>query len=1016
MKKGISICIILVLLFSSFIVGAEPIKIYAEDTKDDILLMNEQLIYNKQDNGERNYSKKGYTYSGYSYDEHKGKKEVYLGENGEKIEFSHGYIEKTNDTTGKKQIIIDDFDGSLFVTNDHIYYVSTKYTQGEYYNDCWDGVDYVRTDLNGKNREVLYHDDYVPFGTGIGEYPSYLVTSEYIYISKYNIERVNLTTKKHDTVCNIDINERTGSDWITLNFVINDNYYFYLSDNQQGEPNNENLPDLCNGYFKYNREKGLEYIFEIDEYISDETYWNDNGDGTQILTRKNNFVIKKAGFNDVNYNEEMLKESDNSFTYKEESPFTANGIYFTSTNNGSRIEWFYSFNSSELTKIISQSHSSFKCGTKKYSGDCGFYYKDSYFDNDSSEYNHSLATMSLCMALSSYNNHSASDTDYSNADKNIYDLLKKCGFTDYAEYSYTIKPSVDSVACAIASKDLNDNTKLIAIAVRSGGYEKEWSSNMHIGLSNDHTGFDDSSKKVLKDIKNYISDLGIKGNAKFWITGFSRGAAVATQTAAKLNELKIDGLSFDKSKIFAYGFATPAGALKSNNPTNSDYNNIFNIIHYADIVPLIAPGDWNFLRYGQTYMFPFSESNSKSSVYEQKMIEYLENNLKAEYKVDEFAVTYSIADNDSLGTFNRKLIKSMSRTIGSRVLYVSVYEKQMMNIMKNDSTIGKVGTAWTSNYTTMNSILILLGYQTVLHPFLTSTLMTNLDKVAVVHSEDENYMAWMQSMDSNYVNESQPLFSNGDYRVVKINCPVDINVYDSKKKLVASIKNDIPQKIENSCIISSIDENDQKIIYLPADEKYTIDIIAREDCKTSYTINECTGVNSDVSRIVSYSSVKIMKGDKLSGTLNAYSGDELNNTELNGSSVEYDLKHNEDVLTSTLNISGDDVEKYTYSVTTNVDEAKGSVNGGGVFNYGDFCKVTVTPKGNNEFYGWYIDGKKVSSDLEYRFEVNDNIKITAAFEKQYDNNLIMFVIFGVILFVVLVVVIILVQKKRNKNK
>lgn len=317
---------------------------------DDISLMNEQTLglstYEIEGVTLHYFSKNGFTYK-VIRDDGLIKSETFTDYNGEQIELGHSAcIEKINDNTGEKEIIIDDYDGQLIVTDHYIYYTSMKYKQGKYYNDCYDGVNYVRTDLNGENKEIIYHDEYRPFGSSIGGSPTFLVTNEYMYVSKYNIVRIDLETKEKEIVCNIDINELTGSDWIDLNFVFDDTYYFFLADNQQSEPENENLPDICYGFFKYNVETGLDYIIEIDSEYAD-SYWRDNGDGTKTMQTNSNYLIKMKGLESIKLKDTELPDEYN-FSYKTPTPFSETGIYFTQENGK---EYFYSFDSNTLELI-----------------------------------------------------------------------------------------------------------------------------------------------------------------------------------------------------------------------------------------------------------------------------------------------------------------------------------------------------------------------------------------------------------------------------------------------------------------------------------------------------------------------------------------------------------------------------------------------------------------------------------------------------------------------------------------
>ncbi len=643
----------------------------------------------------------------------------------------------------------------------------------------------------------------------------------------------------------------------------------------------------------------------------------------------------------------------------------------------------------DSTKLKPQS---FKVVNKPYEGKYGFYYTDDYFKKPATKYNQSLATMSLCLALSTYQDED--EKIYDKNVKNVKNLFGKCGFvvdgadSTFQQQNYDIKTGTDTIACSFANKKIGDST-LVAVAVRSGGYGAEWASNLTLGLSGDHAGFDDASSKVYKYLADYVNSRNITGKVKFWITGFSRGGAAANLLAAKLDNA-IDShptINYTKDDIYAYTFATPAGAIKSNNPHSKKYNNIFNIINFHDLVPLVAPSQtgWSFDRYGITKVLPFSESTSVSAIYEPKMIKYLKG-MGYEYKVNDFKSYINIGNvpvvqknnYDTLGVFNRKFIKSVANQIGGRSFYFSNYQNKLrLFASKNGWKI----YAGLIDIDTYRELFILLYGESALHPHLTATAIKNFDLLTVVHSEDANYLAWMMCMDKNYDPSNHEYFTNGDYRVVKVNCPVDVNVYDESNNLVASIINDVPQQIDGSTIISSVDENEQKVVYLPVDGEYRVEVKAREDCQTTYTVNEYTGFSSDLSKVVTYQDVDMKKNETLISNVNSYTNEEISDEEgtVNGSSVDYELELNNKELTPDVNATGNDIENVTYTVNVSYDENQGQISGGGVFTAGDFCLLTATAKDGYTFDGWYIEGKKVSSDASYRFAVKSNVNIDAKF-------------------------------------
>ena len=633
---------------------------------------------------------------------------------------------------------------------------------------------------------------------------------------------------------------------------------------------------------------------------------------------------------------------------------------------------------------------SFKVVNKPYEGKYGFYYTDDYFKKPATKYNQSLATMSLCLALSTYQ-----DEKKEIYHENVKNLFGKCGFViegadnTFQQKNYDIKTGTDTIACSFANKKIGDST-LVAVAVRSGGYGAEWASNLTLGSKGDHFGFNDASNKVYEYLADYVNSRNITGKVKFWITGFSRGGATANLLAAKLDNT-IDShpkITYSKDDVYAYTFATPAGAVKSNNPHSKKYNNIFNIINFHDLVPLVAPSQtgWSFDRYGITKVLPFSESTSVSAIYEPKMVKYL-NGMGYEYKVNNFKSYINFGygpvvqknNYDTLGVFNRKFIKSVANQIGGRYLYVLNYQNKLRNFASKNGWKIYAGLLDMDTY---RDFFILLYGEGTWHPHLTATAIKNFDLLTVVHAENANYLAWMMCMDKNYDPSNHEYFTNGDYRVVKVNCPVDVNVYDESNNLVASIINDVPQQIDGSTIISSIDENEQKVVYLPVDGEYRVEVKARENCQTTYSVNEYTGFSSDLSKVVAYQDVDMKKNETLVSNVDSYTNEEISDEEgtTNGSSVDYNLELNNKKLAPEVNATGEEIKNVTYTVNVSYDENQGAASAGGEFTAGDFCLLTATAKEGFAFDGWYIDGKKVSSDASYRFAVKSNVNVEAKFK------------------------------------
>ncbi len=282
----------------------------------------------------------------------------------------------------------------------------------------------------------------------------------------------------------------------------------------------------------------------------------------------------------------------------------------------------------EIADDLIEVHGNFKyAGQIEQSKDSesDYWYSDSYFYKDASDYNPSLATMSLCFELSTWSSHEMSswyNPSYKEnnvkfwqdklvnvktlllGDPNGKDGYEGLEFTDFKANSFWEKaPTKDSIGVCAARKQITDRSDkedytLIAVAVRGGGYGSEWASNFTLGESGEHQGFAEARDNVLEFLDDYVSELRSDESKKLkiWIVGFSRAGATANMTAGALNTYhKLPGVTLDQEDTYCYTFEAPQGAVRS---TLSDNNkNIHNIRNLNDLVPLVAPYSWDFARY-----------------------------------------------------------------------------------------------------------------------------------------------------------------------------------------------------------------------------------------------------------------------------------------------------------------------------------------------------------------------------------------------------------------------------------
>lgn len=327
------------------------------------------------------------------------------------------------------------------------------------------------------------------------------------------------------------------------------------------------------------------------------------------------------------------------------------------------------------------------------------YYRDSYFFRPSSVYSQQIAVASFASAMAGCDE----DGKYETYGTNLSNLWKKEGFSNiYINDDYKVRPTMDSVGFGIASKKISE-FNLVAVTIRSDGYEAEWASNFTIGTSGHSKGFDESSDIVINGLFEYIDTHNITGLTKIWITGYSRGAAITNIAAGKILQSINDGtypnnLDTGKDDVYAYCFEPPSGACTTIEEATSDlYNGIHNILNYNDLVPTLAPYDWGFVHYGKSHYFPdritdiyFNSSERKKMVSNyhfstgaHNMPDYSVDDWKF-YKVDDETATSKNLPVEALypsqGRFAHQFVHTMMTGFINRENYATLYESSVRNM------------------------------------------------------------------------------------------------------------------------------------------------------------------------------------------------------------------------------------------------------------------------------------------------------------------------------------------------
>lgn len=240
-----------------------------------------------------------------------------------------------------------------------------------------------------------------------------------------------------------------------------------------------------------------------------------------------------------------------------------------------------------------------------------FDYNDDWFESPSTEYSPKLAVTSLGLAMSTYSKSGMEESELSDG---VEGMLSDMHFENlYHNDYYNEKTDGNGCAVAFGMKELGDTT-LVAVAVRGGRYGREWAGNFNIGRNEqEHAGFAEARDIAAEELGKYLKKYVKSGKIKFWVTGFSRGAAIANLLSADLTK------KYSKKNVYSYCFETPANNI-STSPAEG-YENIFNILDPNDLVPKIPPAVWSFTRYGRNVFIP---EKGVSPDYDKYFEQYLE--------------------------------------------------------------------------------------------------------------------------------------------------------------------------------------------------------------------------------------------------------------------------------------------------------------------------------------------------------------------------------------------------------
>lgn len=633
-----------------------------------------------------------------------------------------------------------------------------------------------------------------------------------------------------------------------------------------------------------------------------------------------------------------------------------------------------------------------------------FYWDDRWLMADSSTYNSKLAIAAMCMAWSAYNNEWP---DYKYLKRYFKQL--KLEDLDMSAYKSRVNNSDDDYAKTIdlvgygfghrTSVDANGNpVELLFIAVRGTPGNDEWISNANVddlvkGKGGDprfHEAFRNAELELLGRLDAYCFRNGIDSDtAHVFISGHSRGAAVANLLAADLqghfpnayDYTYVQG--FDKSRVYAYTFATPActtdgdaWAVDSNR-----YNNIFNIVNPEDFVPRVPLKDWGFKRYGMTYYLPSKSTEyTKYSRYIGKVQQAYQDNYGVKYlpydsgagAVDGLVKSARMEAPDVAGFYR----EDPAWRSAWGLLNPADYKVEPMSFREffghltaylGRKKLSEMGQA-------INGVKSgLLGFQTEKAQilwFFVSHFVTH--RIEHGHTM-ETYLTWVETLDEAGVG-LHGMFEKDEMGKVSCYCPVNLYVHAPNGTIVSQVVDGEATDLTNDKSAPAVfyDQfTDEKSAWIPLTGGYYVTVEPYEDGVMDITWTQ-SGVEGASSEIVNYESLTLTKGSSY-----RVDSQETQESAPLSDSIKVTNPKGAEVSRTSVTPVTDALEVCTITVTAGEG---GTITGPARAAKGEHAMVSAHPDASHEFAGWYENGKLVEgATQDYTFAVRADRTLEARF-------------------------------------
>ena len=231
-------------------------------------------------------------------------------------------------------------------------------------------------------------------------------------------------------------------------------------------------------------------------------------------------------------------------------------------------------------------------------------------------------------------------------------------------------------------------------------------------------------------------------------------------------------------------------------------------------------------------------------------------------------------------------------------------------------------------------------------------------------------LAWCRSLDPNYNSALTDMVLSTGTRIVRINCPADVRIYDAAGTVVAEMLGDTPSP--DNRLIGYVNSQGETVFYLPGNAAYSVDMEVTGNGEANYSIREYDLTDGAVTAARNYYDIPVSEGDILKATVQAIPAHD-------SAEREYRLEHNGDPLTPDEIITGTRA-KESCAVTVRTAGTGGYAEGTGRYAQGGFVRVEATTLPGGQFLGWYDEeGELLSKASVYRFTAREDRVIVAKF-------------------------------------